>query len=1106
MFTTLSAMVVACAMLLPNASVFAATYSQELQDAYNWAYSKGVTTMSPIDNANMYGAITRSEMAKMLSVYATEVLGMTPDTTAACAFSDIDSVKGDLHDYIIESCELGIMGQGITAFRPYDTISRAEFGTALSRVLWGNQYEGGTPYYAKHLDALKAAGIMTQIANAESTKEVRGYVMLMLMRSEGNDAVVDCDDPMTIIACTTDTDACPAACREDASDNGDEETDTVVKSGDLAVSASANSSKKVIKWGVSDLDTLKFKTSEDVEITKITLERYGYSTYESVNAVWLEDEDGNVIAEERDVNSKDVVTLSLKKDYRTVNGILNATVVVRMNSDIANDPDTDDDETFSVGSTIWFKVTDVSSTAKNVDLGDYSPYTYEIVDYTVGGLIVSANGTLKKYNYEAGESYEIARFKLKAGNAAISLNGFTLVNGGNLSADEFIDNLVVTVEGEKVNGLKYSFNKDDELVVSFDEVKIDIRKNVTVVVSASFNEEFDEYGNIIAYIINDTDDVNATETKTSARVEVTGNANLQNPSYNEDGADDWRFPAYKFNGSKIKLSGTKLGNIDAAQGAEGIVIAEWEITLGEPIYKWTVKVPVTSWGTALSGYVDKLTLVINGDDYDSKYDANGDYYYFSNVEIEKSGKVQLKIDIENDEDVTWTIKFGSLKFEGFVYETNKKVDADPTGSITVSNVTIQAAKASLENDLTKSVEFVKETGARKTVFEGTYTAKKGDVYLNKFIIVADQDEFPNDNANDRTFYLIIDGEEVGDTSDVYCNDNFTKDDLDKYPYEDFSDVKVGAGKSVKVKVEADIDSDTEASYDYTLYVWWEDENNNSPSGIGYDDLVTIKVVEKGTVTIPTASSSKNDVILKAKNQKIAEFTVKPSNNNEGLDLENLLLRVTVGDDDVLAADDGYKVKVWKTDYSSDCDSLDEEEGVYECIINDELPTAWLVVQVTLKKEQAGTVTLEVLAANIDTDEEEFKLPESALRTYKAKYQSALVYIASQTNEGSYTSYELWVQKYDDDYEISNISFGTGSSDGWCTGLLTFRWWEPEDDGDVFEFNNEEDTQNIECVSYTISWGDLDNEEEVTITIDDSKNYFKVNRASNGASLRVFAKD
>jgi hypothetical protein len=162
--------------------------------------------MSSIDNANMYGAITRAEMAKMLSVYAMEVLGMTPDTSKACNFGDIDSVKGDLHDYIIKSCQLGVMGQGISSFRPYDTISRAEFGTALSRVLWGSQYEGGNPYYANHLNALKAAGIMNQINNAESTKEVRGYVMLMLMRSAGSEGGSSssnkCDDPLVKVACS----------------------------------------------------------------------------------------------------------------------------------------------------------------------------------------------------------------------------------------------------------------------------------------------------------------------------------------------------------------------------------------------------------------------------------------------------------------------------------------------------------------------------------------------------------------------------------------------------------------------------------------------------------------------------------------------------------------------------------------------------------------------------------------------------------------------------------------------------------------------------------------------------------------------------------------
>ena len=287
--------------VVPSASVFGAGYSQELEDAYNWAYGKSITTMSPIENANMYGAITRAEMAKMLANWAKDK-GETPDTSKACNFSDTASVKGDLATAIVEACQLGLMGQGITSFRPYDTISRAEFGTALSRALWGNKYEGGNPYYAKHLEALKAAGIMTQIANAESTKEVRGYVMLMLMRSEGGSEVsdeTDCEDPLVVLACNSDSDACPAACKEDSKDE-----DEVVKAGDLDVTVAGETNGRLFVGRASDLDTITLKTSEEVTISKITLERYGYSTIDDVESVWLEDEDGNIIADAKPLNTK----------------------------------------------------------------------------------------------------------------------------------------------------------------------------------------------------------------------------------------------------------------------------------------------------------------------------------------------------------------------------------------------------------------------------------------------------------------------------------------------------------------------------------------------------------------------------------------------------------------------------------------------------------------------------------------------------------------------------------------------------------------------------------------------------------------------------------
>ena len=236
----------------------------------------------------------------------------------------------------------------------------------------------------------------------------------MLQRSEGGEAGVDCDDEMVVLACQLGTDACPAACKDDSG----EDTDEKVKSGDLAVTADAATDRKILKTWTSDLDTLTFKTSEEVEITKITLERYGYSTDDDsvITAIWLEDEDGNTIAEAKTL-SKDKVSLNIKKDYRKVDGEFKATVVVT---------------TSGAAGTIGFKVTDVESTAKNLNLDNYNPYTYEVVDYKAAAVTVTMKGNAKDYNYEEGESYEVAKLKIKADGNAVLVKGFTLKNASGL--------------------------------------------------------------------------------------------------------------------------------------------------------------------------------------------------------------------------------------------------------------------------------------------------------------------------------------------------------------------------------------------------------------------------------------------------------------------------------------------------------------------------------------------------------------------------------------------------------------------------------------------------------------------------------------------------
>jgi len=165
------------------------TYSTELNNAYLRAYKYNITTMPSVQRANITDSLVRKDMAKMISNFAINVLGKNVSTgSTSCSFSDISSLSKDTQYYIVTSCRLGLMGlesDGITVKKTFDpsaVIDRGQFGTVLSRLIRTGKYNGGNPYYTKHLTALKANKIMTKI-DTPSQDEIRGYVMLMMMRA-----------------------------------------------------------------------------------------------------------------------------------------------------------------------------------------------------------------------------------------------------------------------------------------------------------------------------------------------------------------------------------------------------------------------------------------------------------------------------------------------------------------------------------------------------------------------------------------------------------------------------------------------------------------------------------------------------------------------------------------------------------------------------------------------------------------------------------------------------------------------------------------------------------------------------------------------------------
>ena len=87
-----------------------------------------------------------------------------------------------MEEYALKACKLWLMWIDMDYFQPNLEVSRAQFGTILSRLLSGTKYAWWTPYDRKHLNALKSEGLMTQIKNPENRIELREWVWVMLMR------------------------------------------------------------------------------------------------------------------------------------------------------------------------------------------------------------------------------------------------------------------------------------------------------------------------------------------------------------------------------------------------------------------------------------------------------------------------------------------------------------------------------------------------------------------------------------------------------------------------------------------------------------------------------------------------------------------------------------------------------------------------------------------------------------------------------------------------------------------------------------------------------------------------------------------------------------
>ncbi len=176
--------------------------TSEMVQAYKFAYEHGITTKETFEESDTEELLNRKELAKILSLFAVNVMWMEPEEWKAGSesFNDTKRENSEMKWYMKSACELWLMwleSDWITVanhFDPNKSVTRAEFGTTLSRLLYGwvnNLHDDldrrNNEWYEKHLRALKDNKIMTQVEWEWVKKiEIRWYVMLMLMRSANN--------------------------------------------------------------------------------------------------------------------------------------------------------------------------------------------------------------------------------------------------------------------------------------------------------------------------------------------------------------------------------------------------------------------------------------------------------------------------------------------------------------------------------------------------------------------------------------------------------------------------------------------------------------------------------------------------------------------------------------------------------------------------------------------------------------------------------------------------------------------------------------------------------------------------------------------------------
>ena len=263
--------------------------------------------------------------------------------------------------------------------------------------------------------------------------------MLMLQRSTDVVSPAECKDPTVVLACSLNSDACPAKCRK--ADNSIVNTGTDVKAGNLELDVQkvSNGVISVPANGVISMGDVKLAANgADITLRGVTLERIGLGNNTSVKGVWFE-KNGVRVTNKGYLSSDSRTSVSFNPAL-----VVKSTDTLELVVELKGD----------TGAEHAFKITGVESSAANLNVKNNTTVTVRTTDYKVASVNVAYKNATEEYNMEENKSYELARINVEnvsnVNQKSVIVKSMLLRNEKNGDVNNLYD-VVLYRNGKKVS-------------------------------------------------------------------------------------------------------------------------------------------------------------------------------------------------------------------------------------------------------------------------------------------------------------------------------------------------------------------------------------------------------------------------------------------------------------------------------------------------------------------------------------------------------------------------------------------------------------------------------------------------------------------------------